>query len=244
MSTQLQSLTKGLQVYKEIVNYGKPILASTLCDRLDINKSTMSRILQTLKDENYITYLDNSNEIIPKSLENKTTQKTKIQILVEKTKPILENVYELTKECAYFGVFDDYKVLYVNQIDKSNRKIKTRNSIGLQAPLHTNALGKSILAFGNYDLELIKLNQYTHNTITDMSFLEQVIEEVKENGYSIDNSEYQDNMSCVAVPLFNHENILIGAVGISGTKERLSIEKLNSLGKDISKLVESYKVVC
>ena len=61
MSTQLQSLTKGLQVYKEIVNYGKPILASTLCDRLDINKSTRSRILQTLKDENYISYLDNSN---------------------------------------------------------------------------------------------------------------------------------------------------------------------------------------
>ncbi|NVJ54612.1 MAG: IclR family transcriptional regulator [Campylobacteraceae bacterium] len=244
MSTQLQSLTKGLQVYKEIVNYGKPILASTLCDRLNINKSTMSRILQTLKDENYISYLDNSNEIIPKSLENKTTQKTKIQILVEKTKPILESIYELTQECAYFGVFDDYKVLYVNQLDKSNRKVKTRNNIGLQAPLHTNALGKSILAFGNYDLDLIKLNQYTHNTITDIVFLEKTIEEVKKNGYSIDNSEYQDNMSCVAVPLFNHENILIGAVGISGTKQRLSIEKLNLLGKEISRLVENYKIVC
>ncbi|AXH12549.1 IclR family transcriptional regulator [Halarcobacter bivalviorum] len=243
MSTQLQSLTKGLQVYKEIINYGKPILASALCERLDINKSTMSRILQTLKEEDYITYLDNSNEIIPKSLEDKTTQKTKIQILVEKTKPILENIYELTNECAYFGVFDDYKVLYVNQLDKSNR-IKTRNSIGLQAPLHTNALGKSILAFGNYDLELIKLNHYTHNTITDISFLEKTIDEVKENGYSIDNSEYQDNMCCVAVPLFNHENILIGAVGISGLKERLSLEKLNFLGKEISKLVSEQRVIC
>jgi len=244
MSTQLQSLTKGLQVYKEIVNYGKPILASILCERLSINKSTMSRILQTLKDEEYITYVDSSNEIIPKSLEDKTTQKTKIQILVQKTKPILESIYELTQECAYFGVFDDYKVLYVNQLDKSNRKVKTRNNIGLQAPLHTNALGKSILAFGNYDLEPIKLNSYTHNTITDISFLQKTIEEVKQNGYSIDNSEYQDNMSCVAVPLFNHENILIGAVGISGTKQRLSIEKLNSLGKEISKLVEKYKVIC
>lgn len=243
MSTQLQSLTKGLQVYKEIINYGKPILASTLCERLDINKSTMSRILQTLKEEDYITYLDNSNEIIAKSLEDKTTQKTKIQILVEKTKPILENIYELTNECAYFGVFDDYKVLYVNQLDKSNR-IKTRNNIGLQAPLHTNALGKSILAFGNYDLELIKLNQYTHNTITDISFLEKTIDEVKQNGYSIDNSEYQDSMCCVAVPLFNHENILIGAVGISGLKERLPIEKLNSLGKEISKLVSEQRVIC
>lgn len=244
MSEQLKSLKKGLQVYKEIVNYGKPILAMTLCERLDINKSTMSRILQTLKDENYIEYLEDSNEIIAKELEDINFKKTKIQLLVQKTKPLLEDIYKLTNECAYLGIFDNNKVLYLNQIDKSDRKIKTRNNIGLYAPLHTNALGKSILAFGNHKLESLKLNQYTHNTITNISSLENTLDEVRQNGYSLDNSEYQDNMCCVAVPLFNHENILIGAVGISGTKERLHEEKLNELGDSISKLVEKYKIIC
>lgn len=174
----------------------------------------------------------------------KTLKKTRIQLLVERTKPLLEHIHKHTNECAYLGVLDDNKVLYLNQVDNSDRKIKTRNNIGLQAPLHTNALGKSILAFGNYNLDKLKLNQYTHNTITNIKALNQTIKEVQENGYSIDNSEFQDNMCCVATPLFNHENILIGAVGISGSKDRLDLKKINKLGKEISNLVEGYNIVC
>ncbi|WP_320034331.1 IclR family transcriptional regulator [Halarcobacter sp.] len=244
MSQQLKSLSKGLQVYKEIVNYGKPISATLLCDRLSINKSTMSRILQTLKDEEYILYLDNSNEILPKNLENIESKKTRIELLIQKTKPLLEEIYEETKECSYLGIIDNNKLLYLNQIDYSNREIKTRNSVGLQAPLHTNALGKSILAFGNYSLDNLKLEPYTNNTITDLKSFKKTIDEVLINGYSIDNSEYQDNMRCVGVPIFNHENILVGAVGISGTKDRLSFEKLNQLGKDIIEIVDKYNIKC
>ncbi|RXJ69350.1 IclR family transcriptional regulator [Halarcobacter ebronensis] len=244
MSSQLKSLSKGLSVYKEIVNYGKPILASTLCQKLDINKSTMSRILKTLKDEDYIIYLDGSSEVIAKNLENIDLKKTRIQLLVEKSKPLLEEIHKKTNECSYLGIFDNYKVLYLNQIDYSTRKIKTRNSIGLQTPLHTNALGKSILAFGNYSVDNLKLEQYTLNTITDIELLKKSLQEVLENGYSLDIGEYQDNMQCVAVPLFNHQNILLGAVGISGTKDRLSLEKLKSLGKEILNIVEEYNIVC
>ncbi|MFT7004897.1 MAG: IclR family KDG regulon transcriptional repressor [Sulfurimonas sp.] len=244
MPDQLKSLSKGLQVYKEIVNFGRPILAITLCKRLNINKSTMSRILKTLEEENYIIYPDSSNEIIAQDLENNDRKKTRIQLLVEKTKPLLEEIYKLTNECAYFGIFDNNKVLYLNQIDHSSRTIKTRNNVGLQAPLHTNALGKSILAFGNYDLKSLKLNAFTYNTITDINSLSKILKEVQDNGYSIDNSECEDNMCCVAVPLFNYENILIGAVGISGSKQRLSPDMLDDLGLVISKLVEKYKIVC
>ena len=60
---------------------------------------------------------------------------------------------------------------------------------------------------------------------------------------AIDNSEYQDNMACVAVPLFNHENILIAALGISASKSRISLNKLHEIGKTLSKLVSSYKIV-
>lgn len=244
MAEQLQSLSKGLQVYKEILSFGKPILAMTLCERLNINKSTMSRILQTLKEESYITYLDYSNEIVAITLEDEQIKKTKIQLLVEKTNRLLEEIHQVTNECAYLGVFDDNKVLYLNQIDYSNRKVKNRNNIGLQAPLHTNALGKSILAFGNYDLEKLRLNYYTHNTITNIKQLQETLKEVQENGFSIDNSEYQDNMCCVAVPLFNHENILIGAVGISGSKNRLKKEKLQELGNTLCSIVASNEIRC
>jgi len=241
--SSLKSFTKGLQVYKAIVNYDKPILAKQLCDKLNIEKSTMSRLLKTLYEEGFITYLEKSNEIIATDITNITQDKTRIELLVKKTKALLEEIYSKTNECAYLGVFDNYKVLYVNQFDNSNRSLKTRNNIGLQAPLHSNALGKSILAFGKYDLEKIKFNTYTHNTITCIQNLEHILREVRENGYSIDDKEYQDGMRCVAVPLFNHQNILIGAVGISGTKERLSLEKSHQLGKMLLDIVNTHSIV-
>lgn len=241
--SSIKSLSKGLKVYRFIVDYGKPILAVTLCEKLQIDKSTMSRLLKTLKDEDFISYLENSNEIIANEISYKTNQSTKIELLIKKTKTLLEEISLETDECAYLGIFDDYKVSYINQIDLSNRELKTRNNIGIQANLHTSALGKSILAFGNYDLEKIKFNQFTNNTITNIKKLESDIEEVKKRGFSIDNKEYQDGMCCVAVPLFNQENILIGAVGISGNSTRLDKNRLKNIGETISNIVSKHKIV-
>ena len=241
--SSIKSLSKGLKVYRFIVDYDKPILAVTLCEKLQIDKSTMSRLLKTLKDEDFISYLENSNEIIANEISYKTNQSTKIELLIKKTKNLLEEISLKTDECAYLGIFDDYKVSYINQIDLSNRELKTRNNIGIQANLHTSALGKSILAFGNYDLEKIKFNQFTNNTITNIKKLESDIEEVKKRGFSIDNKEYQDGMCCVAVPLFNHENILIGAVGISGNSTRLDTNRLQEIGETISNIVSKHKIV-
>ena len=243
MPNQIKSLSKGLKVYRFIADYGKPILAVTLCEKLQIDKSTMSRLLKTLKDEDFISYLENSNEIIANDISNKTNQSTKIELLIKKTKVLLEEISKTTNECAYLGIFDDYKVSYINQIDLSNQELKTRNNIGVQVNLHTSALGKSMLAFGNYDLEKIKFNQFTSNTITDIDKLKAEIQLVKNKGYSVDNKEYQDGMCCVAVPLFNKENILIGAVGISGSSFRLKDNKLNEIGELISDIVSKYSIV-
>lgn len=47
-------------------------------------------------------------------------------------------------------------------------------------------------------------------------------------------------MCCVAVPLFNKENILIGAVGISGNSIRLDSKKIHEIGEVISNLVSKH----
>lgn len=243
MPNQIKSLSKGLKVYKTIVDYGKPIQAKELCSKLAIDKSTMSRLLKTLKDEGFISYLENSNEIISNDVFIKTNQATKIELLIKKTNYLLEEIAKLTGECSYLGIFDDYRVLYINQLDLSKREIKTRNNIGVQTQLHTSALGKSILAFGNYDLKKLKLNQYTNNTITDVKSLENELEQVRNRGFSLDNREYQDGMRCIAAPLFNKDNILIGAVGISGSCERLSESVMLEFGEKISDLVSLQKIV-
>lgn len=244
MSEQIKSFAKGLSVLKEIINYEKPITANELCLRLNIDKSTMSRLIITLKMQGFIKYLDDSKEIIPTDILENTTKKTKIELIVKKTKALLDDIFFHTGECSYIAIFDDYNVLYLNQVDNSNRILKTRNSIGLHAPLHTNALGKAILAFGNYDLHKIKLNEYTRNTITTIDNLTAQLDEIRTRAYATDNEEYEYGLRCVAVPLFNRENILIAAVGISGSTARLTLEKLDEYGKKILELTQKHIITC
>ena len=59
----------------------------------------------------------------------------------------------------------------------------------------------------------------------------------------MDNKEYQDGMCCVAVPIFNKENIMIGSVGISGNSARLKANKLDEIGETISDIVSKYSIV-
>ncbi|MDC0933658.1 IclR family transcriptional regulator C-terminal domain-containing protein [Arcobacteraceae bacterium] len=243
MQEQIKSLSKGLKVYRYIVNYAKPIKAVVLCEKLAIDKSSMARILKTLLYEGFISYLDNSNEIIHNDIWIKTNQDTKIELLIKKTKFLLDEISQITNECSYLGIFDDYKVLYINQSNLSNREIKNRNSIGIQTNLYASALGKSILAFGNYNLQNLKFDQYTNNTIDSLEKLKEEIIDIRQRGFSIDNKEYQDKMCCVAVPLFNHENILIGALGISGNSSRLDFKELLNLGNSISNIVSKYEIV-
>ena len=94
------------------------------------------------------------------------------------------------------------------------------------------------------NLNNLKFDQYTNNTIANITKLEEEIKIIRQRGFSIDNKEYQDKMCCVAVPLFNTENILIGAIGISGNSARLNFEKLLEIGNAISNIVSEYEIVC
>lgn len=241
MQSQNKSLTKGLHVLKEIMISSKPLTANILCQRLDIDKSTMSRLITTLINEEFIEYKENSKEIILSDLLKKIVQKDDRQKIVEKTKALLDEIFYLTNECAYIGILDNNSVLYLNQVDKSKRVLKTRDSIGLHAPLHTNGFGKIFLAFSkNIDFENLELKKFTSNTITSKTKLLKEIALVKERGYAIGSEEHEFGLKSLAVPYFNKQNKFVGAVGISGLSVRLPEETLHKFGQEIFKLVNGY----
>ena len=236
-----KSFTKGLQVLKEIMSYNKPITANILCQKLDIDKSTMSRLINTLIQEDFIEYKGDSKEIILSDILRKIVNKDEREKIIERTISLLDEIFYLTNEASYLGILDNNLTLYLNQIDKSNRVIKTRDSIGLHAPLHSNAFGKIIMAYSNeVDINSLKLTKFTSNTITTTTKLEKELEDVKQKGYAIGNEEHEFGLKSVAVPYFNKQNKFVGAVGISGLSVRLSEEKLHKFGEEILKLSKNY----
>ncbi|PLY04189.1 MAG: IclR family transcriptional regulator [Arcobacter sp.] len=239
MHRQNKSFSKGLQVLKEIMRSTKPLTANVLCQRLTIDKSTMSRLVTTLMSEGFIEYKDDSKEIIVSDIVRKIINKDDREKIVEKTSALLDEIFYLTNEASYLGILDNNATLYLNQVDKSDRVIKTRDSIGLNAPLHSGAFGKILIAFGNVNIEKLELTKFTSNTITSVTKLKKEIELVKERGYAIGDEEHEFGLKSVAVPYFNKQNQFVGTIGISGLSVRLDEGTLHLYGQKIFQLVSS-----
>lgn len=240
MNSQNKSLTKGLQILKEIMISNKPLTANVLCQKLDIDKSTMSRLVKTLITAEFIEYKENSKEIILSDLTRKIVKKDDRERLIERTKPLLDEIFYFCNEASYFGILDDKSFLNLNQVDNSNRVIKNRDTIGKRSSLHSNAFGKILLAFSNdINIESLELKKYTNNTITSHSKLLRELSLIKERGYAIGSEEHEFGLKSVAVPYFNKKNIFVGTLGISGLSVRLDETTLHLYGQKIYQIVNS-----
>jgi len=236
VQNQNKSLTRGLQILKEILFSEKPLTAVILCQKLDIDKSTMSRLITSLMSEGFIKYVGNTKEIVKADILDIMTSKATREVLIERTHDLLEDIFNLTNESTYLAVCENNSLLYLNQVDNSTRVIKMRNTVGAHAPLHCTALGKVILAFSNMDIKNLELAEYTKNTVKKTRYLQKELENIKEKGYSIENEEFEYGLSSVAVAIFNNENELLGSIGISGLSARLDTQVLEDFARGILKL--------
>jgi DNA-binding IclR family transcriptional regulator len=99
-------------------------------------------------------------------------------------------------------------------------------------PLHCTALGKALLAFG--DLELPPtLEAFTPRTITDPDRLRQDLEQVRGQGYAVDDEEFDLGVRCIAVPVFDFRGKATGSIGISGPATRVTPERLSELAASV-----------
>lgn len=237
-ASQNKSLTKGLQVLKEIMNSSVPLNANTLCAKFDIDKSTMSRIITTLMNEGFVKYVENTKEIIYADVMGNISKKNRQELIINKTTNLLNQIFSLTNECSYIAVLDEKMMLNLNQVDNSSRVLKNRNTIGMHSPLHVNALGKVILSFSdNIEASALELNEYTYKTITGLKRLKFELSKIKEKGYALEDEEFEHGLRSVAVPYFSSSGEFIGAVGISGLSARLTMDILEEYAISMKKLV-------
>ncbi|HZD42853.1 MAG TPA: IclR family transcriptional regulator C-terminal domain-containing protein [Methanomicrobiales archaeon] len=115
-------------------------------------------------------------------------------------------------------------------------KVKGREAVrldtyeGMRVHLHTTALGKSILAHLPEErmeeiLDERGLPSVTPNTITNREELLSDLDLVRERGYAIDDEERLEGIRCIAAPIVTEGDNVLGAVSISGPRNRLRGER-------------------
>lgn len=220
----VKSLVRAMSVL-ECFSQKEPELGVTeIASRLNMQKSTIFNILTTFQDLGYLIKnpVNNKYQLGYKLLHLGYIVSSNMSIR-QQFIPQMKQIANACGEVCYLGLLDHMEVLYV-EATYPNTQIQTRNILGERAPLHCTGLGKAMLAYmdpGEVNQVLSgPLTSFTKCTITDPDVLRNELEEIRNNGYAVDNMEHEFGVRCVAVPFFSIDGKVMGAVSVSGPSPR------------------------
>jgi DNA-binding IclR family transcriptional regulator len=111
---------------------------------------------------------------------------------------------------------------------QSQAQVQLYIELGARRPIHATALGKAILAYlpeaGREEILNQPLRALTEHTVTEPALLRHQLEEIRARGYATDKEEVVPGISCVAAPIFDHTQGVVGALSVAGTDARLHAE--------------------
>lgn len=230
------SVTKAFYILEFLANTNEPVELATLSRAIDMNKSTAYRFLSTMESLGYV-YQNVETEryalgskalwLASKFLDNLD--------LRTQAHPMLKLLREETGETIHLAYLDHFEVVYVDKLDGKS-PVKMASRVGNRMPAHCTGLGKAMLAFlpeSDWEkyVQTVGLSYRTKNTITDPGAFYDHLRMIRLQGYSIDNSENEEGIRCVALPIRDHTGSVIAAISIAGWIISMTPDRDETLAK-------------
>ncbi|MDI6600823.1 MAG: IclR family transcriptional regulator [Thermoanaerobacteraceae bacterium] len=233
-SYNVQVLERTVKVLEVMAKYPYGMALTDISRDVNLNKSTVFRILATLQYYGYIMQdNDGKYKLGYKFLELSSAVMERLDIR-KIAHPYLDELSRITGEVVHLVILDGYEGVYIDKVDNSSGTIRMYSQVGKHIPLHCTGVGKVLLAAMSVEevekvIGLKGLPKRTENTITDAGKLFEELQKIKEQGYAIDDIENEEGIRCVAAPILNYHGETIAAVSISGPTLRVTRERVPEL---------------
>lgn len=227
----VQSIERAFAILQEVARHRDGVRLRELSKHLGLHTSTTFHLVKTMVMLGYLRQMpDDKTYRIGTPLFTLAAGALDEIELSSLARPVLEDLSASTGESSHFAIRsgDDIVVL-ARTVGTGAFQLSDR--VGAVRPAHCTALGKILLSA----LDDGQLAAYlkrrppvalTPKTITDPGLLMREIADVRERGIAFDDSEFNMEARCVAVPVFDFTGAVRGAIGISGAVWRLSLQAL------------------
>lgn len=230
----VKSVSRALDIIT-LVSMKKGGLGVTeIAKQIDINKSSVYRILSTLVQYGYIEQDGETGKykLGYKFLEISSKLLESIDLRAE-ARPFLQELENETNEVIHLVVYDQGEVVYIEKLE-GNETLRMHSKVGKRAPMHCTSVGKAILAHlpSSVVLDILErkgMPVHTDKTITEKEEFLKELSQVRQKGFALDLEENEYGITCIAVPIFDHLGKVIAAVSISGPTMRMTDDRMNTL---------------
>jgi IclR family KDG regulon transcriptional repressor len=211
--------------------------------RLRLSKTVVHRLLASLEARGYVRQDPVSQKY---ALTLKLWQIGVVAMrrvdLPSVARDVLESLVRETGQTAYVSVLDGVDVVWIAKVE-GREPLRVYVEVGGHAPGYCTASGKALLAHASDEMRSrmfsSRLEKLTRRTITDPRDFEREFKTIRSTGLSINVGERQEDIGALAAPVFDHADLVIAAVGISGPLTRMPKARLPQLGAAVQRAAGS-----
>lgn len=226
----VSALASGLDVIMAFDEAHPRMTLSEVASRTDMNRAKARRFLLTLHALGYVRKHQRYFELTPKVLQlgysylSSHNHRSVIQ-------HYLEDITRDIGESSSLGVLDGDEVIYIARSSAPHRLMAITLSTGTRLPAAYTSMGRILLAqlsdseLDDY-LEGVKLTPYTGKTLTRRGDLKAAILTARQQGYAVVDQELDSGLRSIAIPAFDTEGKLLGALNISTNAARVDMDTL------------------
>lgn len=243
-----QTVLKSLDVLDCLAAARQPLSAPKIAKLCRMSRPTAYRLLTTLMGRGYVMVDEDYNY----SLGTKILVLARVVLdtmnLPKLAQPYLHELSQLSQETAFMSILDGVNILYIAKEEspqvQDSQAFQMRSNVGTRLDLHSSAMGKAILANlppaeGHTLLSRLNLTRYTDQTLTDRNALIRELEQIRQQGYAIDNCEGDDWVRCVAAPVYDSSGRVLGAISIAGPAHRMTLDYIQQLSGDVVRVTQA-----
>jgi DNA-binding IclR family transcriptional regulator len=229
-----RAVERALKILEVIGSAEGGLGVSDLARALDADKGNVHRMLGSLSAAGYIQQDPETRRYLlaPKiiRLGNMAANQIDWRDLAVAG---LKRLTAETGESSHLAILSEGDVVYVaSQMGESLLAVNIR--VGIRTPPHCTAVGKVLLAaLSSEELELliarIKFERFTARTIVSPELFQLHLQEVRAQGYALDDEEFAPGVRCIAAPVYNQAGYVLAAMSISGPSVRMTLDAIPQL---------------
>lgn len=218
----LQTADRALCILELLAK--ESLTATDIQKRMELNKSTAHRLLMTLWHRGFVEREEATGRyrIGLKMIEISSIRLNQVELKTEAV-PYLHQLANKVNQSVQMAIYDDGEAVFIEKVEKY-MSFHMYCQIGKRIPIYCSAVGKCLM-LDRTDAEILTIlssrpfQRFTDNTMTAPAQVLADIDRARQEGFTRDMAEHEENVFCVAMPVYDYRAKIVAAVSITGFRE-------------------------
>jgi len=234
----VRTVSKAVDVLECLGAERTALSAAQVAECCGLARPTAYRLLGTLAERGYVRQDPASGKFLlgykVLDLSGKLVDGIELR---KRAAPFLQKLGQLSGETVHMAVLEGSDVVYIDKVE-STSAVRLHSTIGSRYPAYCTSLGKAILAYlpDEERAQVLKGQSFakrTERTITDPVEFEAHLQQVRQQGFAIDDEENSEGIRCVGAPIFDFSKKVVAAISVTGLAYRLDVDSALLLADEV-----------